>query len=630
MEVKMNKEIRNYQESMFMGLNLRQCIFSLLAIAVAVGIYFGLGKYVGQEMTGWLCILGAAPFAACGFFQYHGMNAEQFAWAYIKSEFLYPKRLLFQSEDLYHACMEETLALGEKTRGDGAALLKKREQRAGKESAFAAYRGGKKLAVKTYEKLKEQRQKQREAVTAPLDGETGNGGTSAQTGQARAKKGRTGAGRSIKVKPEAEKTIKEAGNRAVKTAPRMVKASPVSYKKVKTQAILQKKQALTSMRAAREAKRAAMRSAQAARQSAEAAKTTARGLKAMAEAAAHAVKAAFAALMAGGGMVFVILILIVGIIGGASFIGSSQSSEPLSAEVLAHTQVIQRYASEFGIPEYVSVIQAIMMQESGGRGTDPMQASECPYNTQYPNTPGAIQDADYSIKVGVQYYADCVREAGCKSPQDMDKLKLSLQGYNYGNGYITWAIRKHGGYSEANALQFSQEQAAAHGWPRYGDPEYVPHVLRYYSGGGLFAGLFGKGQLVTIAKSQLGNEGGQKFWSWYGFDSREEWCACFVSWGADQAGLIQKEVVPKFSVCTDGVALFQAKRKWQGGGSVPTPGSLIFFDWNQDGASDHVGIVESCDGTTVHTIEGNSGDAVKQNSYTVNSQSILGYGLVTY
>ena len=105
MEVKMNKEIRNYQESMFMGLNLRQCIFSLFAILVAVGIYFGLGDYVGQEMTGWLCILGAAPFAACGFFQYHGMNAEQFAWAYIKSEFLYPKRLLFQSEDLYHACI---------------------------------------------------------------------------------------------------------------------------------------------------------------------------------------------------------------------------------------------------------------------------------------------------------------------------------------------------------------------------------------------------------------------------------------------------------------------------------------------------------------------------------------------
>ena len=350
----------------------------------------------------------------------------------------------------------------------------------------------------------------------------------------------------------------------------------------------------------------------------------------MAEAAAHAVKAAFAALMAGGGAVFIVLILIVGIIGGAAFLGNSQSSEALSAEVLAHTPAIQKYASEFGIPEYVPAIQAIMMQESGGRGTDPMQASECPYNTQYPNTPGAIQDADYSIKVGIQYYADCVRESGCQSPQDMDKLKLSWQGYNYGNGYISWASEKFGGYSEANALKFSQEQAAAHGWSGYGDPEYVPHVMRYYSGGGWFTGLFGNGQLVTIAKSQLGNEGGEKFWSWYGFDSREEWCGCFVSWCADQAGLIQKGAVPKFSLCTAGVDWFQEKGKWQSGGNVPIPGTIIFFDWNHDGSSDHVGIVESCDGTTVHTIEGNSGDAVKQNSYTVNSQSILGYGLVAY
>ena len=501
------------------------------------------------------------------------------------------------------------------------------EQRMGGESASAAYRGGKKLAVKTYEKIKAQKQKQREAATPSLGEENTRGNTFTQAGQTMAKKGRTEATRSIKVKPEAEKTIKEAGNRTVKIAPRVVKASPVSSQKVKTQAVLQKKQALKSMKAAREAKRAAMHSVQTAKQSA---KATGRGLKAMAEAAAHAVKAAFAALMAGGGAVLVVLILIVGIIGGAAFLGNSQSSEALSAEVLAHTPAIQKYASEFGIPEYVPAIQAIMMQESGGRGTDPMQASECPYNTQYPNTPGAIQDADYSIKVGIQYYADCVQEAGCESPQDMDKLKLSWQGYNYGNGYISWALEKFGGYSEANALQFSQEQAAAHGWSGYGDPEYVPHVMRYYSGGGWFAGLFGNGQLVTIAKSQLGNEGGEKFWSWWGFTERQEWCACFVSWCADQAGLIQKEAVPKFSVCTDGVAWFQAKGKWQSGGSVPTPGTIIFFDWDHDGASDHVGIVESCDGTTVHTIEGNSGDAVKQNNYTVNSQSILGYGLVAY
>lgn len=504
------------------------------------------------------------------------------------------------------------------------------EQRVGKESASAAYRGGKKVAVKTYEKLKAQKQKQREAATTPLGEENARGGTSVQAGQTMAKKGRTEATRSIKVKPEAEKTIKGAGNRTVKTAPRVVKVSPVSSQKVKNQAVLQKKQALKSMKVAREAKRAAMHSVQTAKQSAKTAKATGRGLKAMAEATAHAVKAAFAALMAGGGAVLVVLILIVGIIGGVAFLGNSQSNEALSAEVLAHTPAIQKYASEFGIPEYVPAIQAIMMQESGGRGTDPMQASECPYNTQYPNTPGAIQDADYSIKVGIQYYAECVRESGCENPQDMDRLKLSWQGYNYGNGYISWALEKFGGYSEANALQFSKEQAAAHGWSSYGDTEYVPHVMRYYSGGGWFSGLFGNGQLVTIAKSQLGNEGGQKFWSWYGFDSREEWCACFVSWCADQAGLIQSGAVPKFSLCTDGKNWFQNQGKWQGAGSMPSPGAIVFFDWEHDGTCDHVGIVERCDGTTVYTIEGNSGDAVKERSYAISSNSIMGYGMVVY
>lgn len=508
--------------------------------------------------------------------------------------------------------------------------IERAEQRVGKESTSAAYRGGKKLAVKTYEKLKAQKQKQRETATSPLEGETGVGGTSTQAGHTMAKKGRTEATRSIKLKPEAEKTIKEAGNRTVKTAPRVVKTSLISSKKVKTHAALQKKQAQKSMKAAREAKWATIHSVQTAKQSAKTAKATGRGLKAMAEAAAHAVKAAFAALMAGGGAVFVVLILIVGLIGGAAFLGNSQSSEVLSAEVLAHTPAIQKYASEFGIPEYVSAIQAIMMQESGGRGTDPMQASECPYNTQYPNTPGAIQDADYSIKVGIQYYADCVREAGCESPQDMDKLKLSLQGYNYGNGYISWALEKFGGYSKVNALQFSQEQAAAHGWSGYGDPEYVPHVMRYYSGGGWFTGLFGNRQLVNIAKSQLGNEGGEKFWSWYGFTSRDEWCACFVSWCADQAGLIQSGAVPKFSLCTDGKNWFQNQGKWQGAGSMPSPGAIVFFDWEHDGTCDHVGIVERCDGTTVYTIEGNSGDAVKERSYAISSNSIMGYGMVVY
>ncbi len=101
MEVKINREIRNYTESVFFGLSLRQCIFSALACVVAVGIYFLLKPYLGTETVSWLCILGAAPFAALGFIKYHGLNAEQFVWAWIKSEFLTPKKLVFRSTNTY-------------------------------------------------------------------------------------------------------------------------------------------------------------------------------------------------------------------------------------------------------------------------------------------------------------------------------------------------------------------------------------------------------------------------------------------------------------------------------------------------------------------------------------------------
>ena len=362
---------------------------------------------------------------------------------------------------------------------------------------------------------------------------------------------------------------------------------------------------------------------------ARAGENTFKAAKAAVEAAAKTVQSMIAALGAAGAVMVLLLVIIVGIIGGAAFSGSSESSEALSQEVLSYTSTIQKYANQYGIPEYVSVIQAIMMQESGGRGTDPMQSSECPYNTRYSNSPNAIQDADYSIQVGIQYYADCLREAGCTSPQDMDKLKLSLQGYNYGNGYITWAIQKYGGYSAENAMQFSNEQAASHGWSAYGDPEYVPHVLRYYSSGGLFAGLFGgNGQIVSVALTQLGNQGGQKFWSWYGFDSHVAWCACFASWCGDQAGLIESGKMPKFSLCNDGIAWFQSKGKWKSRGYSPAPGTLIFFDWNGDGTSDHVGIVEKTEGSTVYTVEGNSSDAVNKRSYDINNGTIMGYGIL--
>ena len=440
----------------------------------------------------------------------------------------------------------------------------------------------------------------------------------------------------IKEKPRKQLEPKTIQRRTIKTAPPSAKISIQPEQKLRvasSNALTTRMQKQMERRAAKQAaKKAALQTSDGIRRiqkTARAGENTFKAARAAVEVAAKTVQSMIAALGAAGAVMVLLLVIMVGIIGGAAFSGSSESNEALSQEVLSYTATIQKYANQYGIPEYVSVIQAIMMQESGGRGTDPMQSSECPYNTRYSNSPNAIQDADYSIQVGIQYYADCLREAGCTSPQDMDKLKLSLQGYNYGNGYITWAIQKYGGYSAENALQFSNEQAASHGWSAYGDPEYVPHVLRYYSSGGLFAGLFGgNGQIVSVALTQLGNEGGQKFWSWYGFDNHVAWCACFASWCGDQAGLIESGKMPKFSLCDDGIAWFQSKGKWKSRGYSPAPGTLIFFDWNGDGTSDHVGIVEKTEGSTVYTVEGNSSDAVNKRSYDINNGTIMGLSLI--
>ena len=112
MEVKINREIRNYTESMFFGLSMRQFVFSVLAILVAVGLHFLLKPHFGTETVSWMCILGAAPFAALGFITYHGMTAEQFLWAWLRSELLEPKELCFEASNLYYEALKDKLEGG--------------------------------------------------------------------------------------------------------------------------------------------------------------------------------------------------------------------------------------------------------------------------------------------------------------------------------------------------------------------------------------------------------------------------------------------------------------------------------------------------------------------------------------
>lgn len=152
----------------------------------------------------------------------------------------------------------------------------------------------------------------------------------------------------------------------------------------------------------------------------------------------------------------------------------------VSADVERYSDKIMKYAKQYGIEEYVAVIKCVMMAESGGRGTDVMQCSECPYNTKYSNKPNSIKDVDYSIEIGIKYFAECLKQAGCTSPSDMTRISLALQGYNYGNGYIEWALKKYGGYSQANAQEFSNMMKAKLGWGSYGNPGYVSAVLKFY------------------------------------------------------------------------------------------------------------------------------------------------------
>ena len=138
----------------------------------------------------------------------------------------------------------------------------------------------------------------------------------------------------------------------------------------------------------------------------------------------------------------------------------------------------------------------------------------------------------------------------------------------------------------------------------------------------------GNTALVDLAKQQVGSVGGYPYWSWYGFNSRVEWCACFVSWCYNQAGVSE----PKFAACqSQGVPWFQSREQWGARGYENiAPGDAIFFDWDLDGSADHVGIVIGTDGSRVYTVEGNSGDACKIKSYDLNYQCIKGYGLMNW
>lgn len=317
-----------------------------------------------------------------------------------------------------------------------------------------------------------------------------------------------------------------------------------------------------------------------------------------------------------GILLLLVITLFIGVFGSLSdnsLYGIAVSQ--LTEEVLAYTDVINEYAEQYDILEFTPLVQAIMMHESKGIGNDPMNASSFEYNLMYPD---GIEDPIYSIQVGVQYLIDCLNQADVKSPADTKKVHLAIQAYNYGLEYIEWANDNFGGYSKANAQVYLDMKKEQNNNTFIGSASYVPNVWIYYRGS--------HARIVEIAKSQIGNIGGEKYWRWYGFESRVEWCAIFVSWCAQQSGDLNI-TVPRFAGVDSGMAWYKEKNSWQNSDYIPSPGDIVFFDWNLDNDPDHVGIVEKVEDNKLYTIEGNSNDTCRSKVYNCKSQLIIGFGI---
>lgn len=249
--------------------------------------------------------------------------------------------------------------------------------------------------------------------------------------------------RTIKTGRASEQVVKNTGKGIIKTSEKAVKTAEQT---AKTSIKTSEQTANASVRAMHYSMKKAEKAVQTARQTARdttiAVKKTAKAVTHAIKALIEATKALLNALTAGGWIAVMILIIVILFGGFLCMTGGDNSStvSSVSAEVEAYEPLIRQYANQYGIGEYVELIKAIMMQESGGRGLDPMQCSEGSFNTKYPKQPNGITDPEYSISCGVQEIKSCLERAGVKNPLDMENIKLALQSYNYGNATFLWVI----------------------------------------------------------------------------------------------------------------------------------------------------------------------------------------------
>lgn len=453
--------------------------------------------------------------------------------------------------------------------------------------------------------------------------------------------------KAIKGANQAKKTITQtarSGKKTVKTAARgTVKTT---QKSVKTAQATSKAAIKTAEHTAKTTQAAAKASVKAAQRTAQAARVTARAAIAAVKAAVKATAAAVKAIIAGtkaliaaiaaGGWIAVIVILVICLIGMlvGSVFGIFFSGED-SGNGMTMQTVVREINTEYDsrLDEIKNENAYDVLEMSGSRAVwKEVLAVYSVKTTTDPDNPQEVATMDDNKK---QLLTDIFWEMNKISSRTESKTETVITETDDGHGnivqtettqtrtYLYITVSHKTAEEMADQYGFDDEQ-------RQMLSELLADENNSLWSQVLYGISVGDGEIVSVALSQVGNVGGQPYWSWYGFNSRVEWCACFVSWCANECGYIENGIIPKFAGCIQGSEWFMERGQWQDGSFTPEAGQIIFFDWEGDGLTDHVGIVERVENGTVYTVEGNSGDACRQNSYSIGSSVIYGYGIPAY
>ena len=446
--------------------------------------------------------------------------------------------------------------------------------------------------------------------------------------------------KSIKTVDRGRKTIKQASSTAkgtVKTASKSIKTAEKTAKaSIKTTQQAAKAAQRTAQGTARAARAAAHAARVAARTAVVAAKAAVKATVAAVKAIIAATKALIAAIAAGGwiAVLVIIVICLIGMIIGSCF-GIFFSGEDSGTGQTMQTAV-QEINTDYqeNLDEIKASHSYDVLEMSGSRAVwkEVLAVYAVKTTTDSDNAQEVATMDDEKLELLKDIFWQMNEISSSTSTQTETVIETS----DDGNGnivetettvtqtYLYITVSHKTAEEMADQLGFNEDQ-------REQMAELLADENNSLWSQVLYGITGGDGEIVTVALSQVGNVGGEPYWSWYGFGSRVEWCACFVSWCANECGYIEAGVIPKFAACaSQGVPWFQERGLWQSGSYEPRSGDIIFFDWDGDMSADHVGIVEKVENGRVYTVEGNSGDSVRQNSYPIGYSDVLGYGCPAY